>query len=641
MCGISGAIGWVDRELYAAVERMHGALVHRGPDGDGLWSSTAEPGRPGVVLAHRRLRIIDLSEGGKQPMLDPESGDAMLFNGEIYNYLELRRELESLAVRFRSESDTEVLMKALARGGAAALSSLRGMFAFAWWSPRTRRVLLARDRLGIKPLYWARVVRDGRATVLFASELRALLASGWVERRLDPVALESFLWNGFAVGPRTFVAGVQLLPAGSHLELELDPRPAEPVTWWRPAAGGGSSRDSESLRAELEHAMRIHQIADVPLGVFLSGGIDSSAMTALAARTSPGSVRTFNISFAESELDEGPHARAVAAAIGTEHTEIKLTEADFRRQLGDALGCIDQPTFDALNTYFVSRAVREAGITVALAGTGGDELFGGYPTFRELPRGARVSRALGFLPDGALRGAAAAFNSFAGGGGEGVSPQTRWGKLGDALCARGDLLALYQTAYGLFTTDFLRRLRPGPSQTRFGLPEERIAELREISGPEAAPHAVSRLELALFLGERLLRDTDTASMAVALEVRVPLLDHRIVEESFALDEVTRFAPLGRKQRLRELALAGLDPALFERPKQGFVLPIGTWCRRHLARDVEATLNDAEVSRGLGLDPAVVARLWSAFQAGARGVYWSRVWALFVLLRWCRQHRLAL
>ncbi len=639
MCGIAGAVGFVDRGVIEAVERMSDALVHRGPDGSGFWCSAPEMQRPGVVLAHRRLRIIDLSEGGKQPMVDPETGDALLFNGEIYNYLELRRELEAQGSRFRSQSDSEVLLKACERSGAGALGDLRGMFAFAWWSPRTRRVLLARDRLGIKPLYWTTLERGGQRVLLFASEVRALLASGQLERRIDPVALESFLWNGFTVGPRTMLTGVQLLPAGSFLDLDLEARSAAPLRFWHPAEAGHSS-DSRGLGDELQEAMRIHQIADVPLGVFLSGGIDSSAMTALAARSSQ-SVRTFNISFAESEFDEAPHARAVAAAIGTEHTEIKLTEADFRHGLEDALGCIDQPTFDALNTYFVSRAVREAGITVALAGTGGDELFGGYPSFRTLPKAALAGRALGWLPDAALRAAAGGLNSLLRNSAAGVPSQTRWGKVGDALCARGDLLALYQSSYELFTSDFLRRLFPAVGQTVSGLPKERAQELRELAGTEATLHSISRLELALFLGERLLRDTDAASMAVALEVRVPLLDHRVVEETFALDEATRFAPLGRKQRLRDLGLAGLDSALFERPKQGFVLPIGDWCRRHLRGEVGATLNDTEMCRSLGLDPRVVAQLWSAFQTGSRGVYWSRVWALFVLLRWCRQYRLAL
>ncbi len=641
MCGIAGAVGFVDRGVIEAVERMSDALVHRGPDGSGFWCSTAEMQRPGVVLAHRRLRIIDLSEGGRQPMVDPETGEAMLFNGEIYNYLELRRELEAQGSRFRTQSDTEVLLKACERKGADALRDLRGMFAFAWWSPRTRRVLLARDRLGIKPLYWTTLERAGQRVLLFASEVRALLASAELERKIDPVALESFLWNGFSVGPRTMVAGVQLLPAGSFLDLDLDARPRAPVSFWRPSGALGQSHDSDRLRGELQHAMRIHQISDVPLGVFLSGGVDSSAMTALAARTSQGSVRTFNISFAESEFDEAPYARAVAAALGTEHTEIKLTEADFRHGLGDALGCIDQPTFDALNTYFVSRAVRDAGITVALAGTGGDELFGGYPSFRDLPRAARAGRALGWLPDGVLRGAASGLNSLLRNSSGGVPAQTRWGKLGDALCSRGDPLALYQIAYGLFTSDFLRRLFPALGRTVFGLPEERAAELRELAGDETSLPAISRLELALFLGERLLRDTDAASMAVSLEVRVPLLDHRVVEETLELDETTRFSPLGRKQRLRSIGLEGLDPALFERPKSGFVLPIGVWCRRHLSGEVSATLNDTDMCRDLGLDSRVVAQLWSAFQAGSPGVYWSRVWALFVLLRWCRQYRLSL
>ena len=641
MCGIAGAVGFVDRDVIEAVQRMSAARVHRGPDGSGFWCSTPEPGRPGVVFAHRRLKIIDLSEGGRQPMLDPDSGDAMLFNGEIYNYLDLRRDLEARGARFRSQSDTEVLLRACELDGAGALDELRGMFAFAWWNPRTRRLLLARDRLGIKPLYWTSVERSGGRVVDFASEARALLATGQVERRVDPVSLESFLWNGFSVGPQTFVAGVRLLSAGTSLELGLDAAPDAPVRFWRPERSAGRLSDTEPVRDEMERAMRIHQISDVPLGVFLSGGIDSSAMTALAARTSAGSVRTFNIGFAESDFDEAHYARAVAKALGTEHTEIKLTESDFRNALGDALGCIDQPTFDALNTYFVSRAVREAGITVALAGTGGDELFGGYRSFRELPRAALAGRALGWLPDSALRTAASAVNSLLRGGREGVPAQTRWGKLGDVLCARGDLLSLYQSAYGLFTPAFLRRMYPALGRTTCGLPAERAEELRELAGSRATPHAISLLELALFLGERLLRDTDTAAMAVALEVRVPLLDHRVVEETIALDGAARFEPLGRKQRLREIGLDGLDPALFERPKSGFVLPIGVWCRRHLSREVDETLSDTETCRSLGLDPGVVAQLWRAFQQGARGLYWSRVWSLFVLLRWCRQHRMAL
>ncbi|HTO08024.1 MAG TPA: asparagine synthase (glutamine-hydrolyzing), partial [Myxococcota bacterium] len=540
-----------------------------------------------------------------------------------------------------TQSDTEVLLKACMSRGARALDALRGMFAFAWWNPRTRRVLLARDRVGIKPLYWTVCERGGRRALLFASEVRALLASGLVERRIDPVALESFLWNGFSVGPRTFVAGVGLLPAGASLDVDLDARTGPGVTFWAPSATPGDSRDPGRLRAELLEAMRIHQIADVPLGVFLSGGVDSSAMTALAARSTRGSVRTFNIGFAEAEFDEAPHARAVAAAIGTEHTEIKLTESDFRSQLGDALGCIDQPTFDALNTYFVSRAVREAGITVALAGTGGDELFGGYASFRDLPRVAAAGRALAALPDGLLRGGSSAVNALLRNSAAGVPAQTRWGKLGDALCARGDLLQLYQLAYALFTPSFLQSLYPSLGRTEFGLPPERAVELRARAGSHVELHGISLYELALFLGERLLRDTDTASMAVALEVRVPLVDHRVVEETLALEPATRFAPLGRKQLLRTLGLEGLDPALFERPKRGFVLPIGVWCRRHLSGQVAETLGDTETCRSLGLDPRVVARLWAAFQAGSRGVYWSRVWALFVLLRWCRQHRLAL
>jgi asparagine synthase (glutamine-hydrolysing) len=404
-----------------------------------------------------------------------------------------------------------------------------------------------------------------------------------------------------------------------------------------------SSDGVERLGQQLHTAVKQHLVSDVPLGVFLSGGIDSSAITALAVRAGGSRVQTFSIGFDESQYDESRYAKAVAEALGTHHTEVRLSQRIFRDQLPDALACIDQPTFDALNTYFVSRAVREAGITVALAGTGGDELFGGYRSFVDIPRAAEFSRSVSALPETVLRRLALGMARAKEGRFGEIPPQTRWGKLGDALATRGKTVDLYQAAYGLFTTDFVSNLlNDGLHEaTHCGLPQLIADELDELVGSDGELHAISTLELACYIGQRLLRDTDAASMAVSLEARVPLLDHEVVEAVASIESGRRFHPLGRKRLLRELAMPELDSVLLDRPKAGFVLPIDVWCKQELTDEITEVFDDAGLCAAAGLNYAVVQRVWRAFRAGAPGLYWSRVWALFVLLWWCRTHRVSL
>jgi len=635
MCGIAGAVGSVDADVIEAVGRAHVALHHRGPDAEGTWHDIQA--QQGIALAHRRLAIIDLSADGAQPMHDSASGLTIVFNGEIYNFAALRAELEALGQTFRTHTDTEVLLKAHAAWGDDAVARLNGMFAYALWDSSRRRTLLVRDRMGIKPLYF---VQAGE-TLLFASEIRALLATGLVARKLDPAGLRSYLWNGFVVGPGTIINGVQLLQAGSTLAV-FDSGAREHMHYWHPPATSGADEDTRELGDCLLQSVRMRLVADVPLGVFLSGGIDSSALAALASQVSDHPVQTFNISFDETAFDESPYARRVADSIGTEHHDIRLTEQHFESQLSDALASIDQPTFDAINTYFVSRAVREAGLTVALAGTGGDELFGGYTSFRELPTAMRWSRYASAMPERWLRAGAAAFTRFKTGRPGEVKPQTRWGKLGDALATRGDLLQMYQVSYGLFTQAFLEQLSTTQTdEVEYGLPVDRARELERKASHCSLLGGISLLEQALFLGERLLRDTDAASMAVALEVRVPLLDHTIIEALARLRDTTRFAPLGQKRLLRKLGLSGVDPSLFDRPKSGFVLPLDIWCRRQLKGAIDSTFSDRELGAAVGLQPEAVSRLWRSYQEGATGLYWSRIWSLFVLLHWCRQHGVTL
>jgi len=644
MCGLAGAIGTIEPRLLAAVRAATDAQRHRGPDDEGCWQS-GSAGHVGAILGFRRLAIIDLSQDGHQPMGDPETHNVIAFNGEIYNFVELRKELESLGATFRSKSDTEVVLKAYAKWGVDAVSRLCGMFAFAIWDAQQRRMVLARDRLGIKPLYLCEAApRNGHHTLLFASELRALLATGLVPRRLARGAVANYVWNGFVVGPESIIEGVRLLPAATVSTFDVHGNCCESRRYWQLPDGRPAADGIEQLRHELHDVMRQHLISDVPLAVFLSGGIDSSAVTAMAARvaTSNAGLRTFNVAFDEQDYDEARHARRVAEALGTEHVEVRLTQARFHDGLDQALGSMDQPTFDGINTYFVSRAVRDAGVTVALSGAGGDELFGGYRSFRDIPRASRISRRTQRVPARVLRLVARAVVWAKYGRLGEVPPQTRWGKLEDILATRGRLVDLYQTSYALFTTDFARQLTAGcgVDDQHCGLPMHRLRELESLAGDAPTLHAVSVLELANFLGERLLRDTDAASMAASLEARVPLLDHRVVEAAARIPSEQRFLPLGRKLLLRTLAMPELDKALFDRPKRGFELPIDVWSRQRLRGEVESLLLDRSLCASCGLDADAVGRLWRAFCADAPGLYWSRVWALFALLWWSKEYRAA-
>jgi asparagine synthase (glutamine-hydrolysing) len=643
MCGIAGIIGRIDNVNRVALERMSDAIAHRGPDASGTWVSEPDSRGWGALLAHRRLAILDLSPAGAQPMVDPVTGHVIVFNGEIYNFRDLRRRLVAEGQELRSTGDTAVMLRALGLYGLGAVGWLRGMFAFACWGPKERRLLLARDPLGIKPLYLARSSDPvGGWSVVFASELRALLASGLLGApQLDPQAVASTVWNGFVVGPGTAVKGVDLLWPGHLLEFDGAGTEVRQQDFWRiPDRAPDPIADEHGLAAILEEGLRLHLASDVPLAVLLSSGVDSSVIANLAQRAAQSPIHTFTLAFEEDELNEGPIARCIAAAIGTQHHEVVLTEERFVDNLEAALDSLDQPTFDGLNAYYISHAIREAGFTVALSGTGGDELFGGYSSYRDLPALHRWSQRAAWMPR-SLQMAAANLATWPlrrfGGT---VPPQTRWAKLPEMVRHGDDLLALYQLAYALFLPEFqLELMAPSFAEALAdGLPAAMQQRLIAESRGRTPLSAISVMEQRLFLGERLLRDNDVASMACSLEQRVPLVDQVLLESVNRLPDQARYLPLGRKAMLRRIGLRGLDPALFERPKSGFVMPFDRWIRRGLKDAMDQTLRDPQAIAPIGLDPVAVERLWRAFLDGAPGMYWSRVWSIYVLVRWCHRNR---
>lgn len=646
MCGIAGIIGRIDEANSAALQRMNQAMVHRGPDGQGTWRSEPDGSGWGALLTHRRLAILDLSPAGAQPMVDPVTGDVIIFNGEIYNYLDLRERLVAEGQSFQSSGDTAVMLRAIGIHGTEAVARLRGMFTFAFWDRDARQLMLARDPLGIKPLYLARN-RDQAAgwSIAFASELRALLASGLLGTpRLEPRAVASMIWNGFVVGPETAVQGIELTWPGQLMVFDAAGAQVRTEDFWRvPPAPRDGATSEEELAGLLEESVRLHLASDVPLAVFLSGGVDSSAMVNLAQRAARTSIHTFTLSFEEKDFDEGPIARRIAQAIGTQHTEVVLTEQHFVEHLDKALDSLDQPTFDGLNAYYMSHAIRSAGFTVAISGAGGDELFGGYSSFRDLPILHRWSVRMRALPR-ALLVAAAWLGTLPlrRSGGE-VAPQTRWAKLPEMIRHGDDLRATYQLAYALFLPEFQRQLigERLAGALKDGLPPAMHERLERETSSRSALSAISVLEERLFLGERLLRDNDAASMASSLEQRVPLVDQVLFDAIDRLPDAQRYNPIGRKAILRRVGLRGLDPALFDRPKSGFVLPFDRWLRRGLRKAMDETFRDSQAVKAAGLDPEAVGRLWRAFLSDAPGMYWSRVWTLYVLIRWCHRNSVLL
>ena len=639
MCGICGVVGMRrEGEAESAVRRMMAAMTHRGPDDEGMHATR------GAVIGMQRLSIIDLA-GGRQPIFNEAGTIAVVQNGEIYNFRELRAELEGRGHVFRTKSDTEVIVHAYEEWGEECAAHLRGMFAFAVVDTRREtpagpRLLMARDPLGIKPLYYARV----NGALVFASEVRALVASGEVATEISREGLESYLLFGSVAEPVTLVEGVRSLEPGHRMSVRLGTEAGEarPEAYWDFAGEAKKAAErslgptgsalrmtaKERVRERLEDAVRSHLVADVPVGIFLSSGMDSTAIAALASRERAG-IHTFTVVFPEQEYSEAAMARRTAVRLGTRHEEMLLSGEDLEARLMEAVGALDQPTMDGVNTFFVSWAARQTGLKVALSGLGGDELFGGYSTFQTVPRAERLARVARRLPSAAQKAAAAVAGL---GNRDGMGDAKR--KMKALWREPAALPHAYFFARALFAPEQAARLARRSSlevaRTAWGEWMEETAcgarELGEMAG-------VSCLEMRSYMVNTLLRDTDAVSMSQSLEVRVPLLDTPLVEFVAGLPEK---AKRGAKKRLLREALGELLPEeVAGQKKRTFTFPWEKWLRGGLGRRVREGLEEPAGALETALDGQAVRDVWKEFQAGRTS--WSRPWSLFVLNEWVRKN----
>jgi len=624
---VCGIVGYVlarpdARAEQGVLKRMADRLAHRGPDDEGFVV------RGPAALGVRRLRIIDL-ETGRQPMTGEDGTIWVAFNGEIYNYRELTTRLTSAGHVFRTRSDTEAIVHAWEARGPDALDDLEGMFGLAVWNDATRTLVLARDRLGIKPLYYA-VLPDG---LVFASELKAMFEHPGVSRELDPEALSAYLAHEWVPAPRSMVKGVRKLAPGHRLIYAGGEARVE--RWWDVQYGGEPVVEVQAaarLGAVLDLSVRQHLLSDVPLGVFLSGGLDSAAV-AMFARRHVSRLSTFSIGFEDRSFDESKYARRVAAILGTEHHEERVgpnAALDLVESLGDL---VDEPLGDAsiLPTYLLSRFARKS-VTVALSGDGGDELFAGYPTYQA----HRVAHAWARTPRAARAVARATVNRMPVSH-DNLSLDFRLKR----FVAAADLDPVTRHAVwmgsftpdeqrGLLTPGALARLPDGPSYADW----ERMAA--------AAPtdpwlHRILYLDLKGYLGEGVLQKVDRASMACSLEVRVPLLDRRVVEVAASLPPEMKLRRLTTKHVLKWLLRNRLPRDIVRRRKKGFAVPLARWFRTELRPLVHEVCDEGTLRRAGLFRPEVVSNLIGQHMRGEAD-HRKKLYTLLVFLLWARRHR---
>jgi asparagine synthase (glutamine-hydrolysing) len=616
MCGINGIIGFEPSDsILEKVRKMNAAVAHRGPDDTG----TYQHGQ--VTLGHQRLSIIDLSSAGHQPMISNDRRYVIAFNGEVYNYRDLRRQLNQY--EFKTNTDTEVVLAAFCEWGEKCLDRFNGMFAFAILDTAEEAVFIARDRLGIKPLYY---VQKGEY-LAFSSEIRGLLAAGLFKAEINPVGLTDYLRYQTVHTPGTILKDVMLLPAGSLLNVSSKGVPRLDIkNWWKPNIHTIDTTYDEAkvcVRELFYKSVERRLMSDVPFGAFLSGGIDSSAVVGVMADVATTSVETFNVSFSEEAFSEAKYARIIADNNKTNHHEIVLSPLEFLEQLPSAIAGIDHPSGDGPNTWVVSKAIRCAGVKMALSGLGGDELFAGYPIFRQMHR-LNAWKSVWHMPQ--------SFRMLVGALASKFKPGTASEKIKQILSINPyNFTDIYAVSRQVLLDDKIDDLLSGPvdgNNLCLDLLNTTLSKQNQILS------ATSVAEICSYMQHVLLRDSDQMSMAHSLELRVPFLDHELVEYALSLPDSIKY-PHRPKKLLVDSLKDKLPDEIVDRPKMGFVFPWEHWLRNELFEFADGSIKSLAAREPFDTD--AVLSLWVQFQAGDPKINYSRIWPLVVLGRWFDLH----
>jgi asparagine synthase (glutamine-hydrolysing) len=605
------------KESAEIVRLMNRCIAHRGPDAEGIWQDES------CTLGHRRLSIIDTSDAGNQPFLSADNRISVVFNGEIYNYIELKKELGG-EYNFLTSTDTEVIIAAYLKWGKSFVHHFIGMFAFALKDTQTGELILVRDRLGIKPLYWSKT----QAGWLFSSEIRALLATGLVNKKISSASLADYLRYQTVHAPNTIIESVNMLEAG-HM-MVFDGIEIKKEKYWsligdidERASYHDKKQVQENIQELLTSAVEVRMRADVPFGAFLSGGIDSSIIVGLMSQISPHPVKTFSVTFHEKEFDESPYSSVIAKKFNTDHTPIQLSANHFLDLMPEALLAMDHPSGDGPNTYVVSKVTREAGVKMALSGLGGDEVFAGYDVFKRM-KDLENKKWLGLIP-GPLR-------KLAGQTLRQLRPSVASEKIAAGLSSSSvDFAHFYPIIRQvLLDEDVYHLMHSKGDQPNivFKIAEE----IQEFNIPVLSK--VSIAEMSSYMQNVLLRDTDQMSMAHALEVRVPFLDHRLVSYVLGVSDEIKF-PHTPKELLTSSFADLLPHEVIHRPKMGFTFPWALWMRNELRDFCQANLLSLEKIEAL--QHSEVMHMWQRFLNGDRLITWSRIWPLVVLGHWVKQH----
>ena len=632
MCGIAGFIG-VSQDTKQVALTLSQALSHRGLDDSGI-----ERPVPALTLIHTRLSIFDPSPAGHQPMMDGEKGNIqsqnwIIFNGAIYNYRELRQELISKGHQFHTKTDTEVILKAYRQWGEDCFERFRGMFALCLADLKRGVAVLARDRFGMKPLYQYSVPQGG---FLFASEVKALLAVGpaFVPPKLNPIALESFLAQGAVQGEMSLIEGVTAQTPGTVVTMDLPTgKKIKQKSFWQFPVKISEQNDRknriEVLRSNLKESLKLHMVSDVPIGLFLSGGVDSTSLLALLSEFQTNGVKTLSIGFDVEEFDETQIAKIVSDKFHSDHHVAKLSQNDIVQEFPKILHAMDQPTVDGANTYMISQIASKLGFKVALSGLGGDELFGGYVTFQDVPRALFIRKY--------LKGSQFFINAIK------TLKGGRWKKINEIYTHPANALSFYLWRRELFLDEERRRLHrlPNGCNPHLGITRELEEKLLLASKGFDPMNQISFFELQLYMRYMLLADSDVFSMAAPIEYRLPYLDHVFVESVFSLPGRWKKPDSRPKPLLLDLVGDQIPEVVYRRPKKGFQFPWKFWLRKNgpLSSFVDEAVNDSTVWNNLGLSPQAVQQTASGFLSGNNSISPLQILAFISLHHFSKRHKL--